>query len=158
MKQQITEADHLEKEWFEEAKKQTIETLPKFINHLMDDYIHDYGTWVKAVAAAMLGTFWVFNDKDGFTGFQVGFIPWMMANEFWGKSAVGRKVIDYDKMLYPQYEFKFQKTISKDVFKRLQEEAKKELSKGYSMSANVKQHMESIVAGVIPFGYTIGED
>lgn len=37
----ITEQDHLEKEWYEEAKKQTLETLPQFMNHMLNDYGHD---------------------------------------------------------------------------------------------------------------------
>lgn len=73
----ITEADHLEKEWMLDAKKQTLETLPEFINHLMNDYEHDYGTIVKATAAAMIATFEACekSEQGGFTGFQVGFIP-----------------------------------------------------------------------------------
>ena len=40
----ITEEMHLEKEWFANAKKQTLETLPAFMNHVLNDYCHDYGT------------------------------------------------------------------------------------------------------------------
>lgn len=152
---QITEEDHLEKEWFEEAKKQTSETLPEFINHLMNDYVHDYGTCIKAVTAAMLGTFWAFNKVEGFTGFQVGFIPWFMMDEFWGESKVGRRVIDYDKMLYPQCKELFDKTIPKDIFRKLQERASKRLSNPDAMAPLVRKHMESIVDGEVPFGYKI---
>lgn len=154
MKQQITEKDHLEKEWFEEASEQTLETLPKFINHLMNDYDHDYGTCVKAVTAAMLGTFWAFDKQEGFTGFQVRFIPWMMINKFWGESEIGRKVIDFDDMLFPQYEDRFRNTISKELFKRLQERASKFIEEG-DLHPDVKKHMESIVAGKVPFGYKL---
>lgn len=35
----ITEEMHIEKEWLEQAKKQTLETLPDFMNHVMNDYI-----------------------------------------------------------------------------------------------------------------------
>lgn len=154
MKQQITEKDHLEKEWLKEANEQTLETLPKFINHLMNDYDHDYGTCVKAVTAAMLGTFWAFDKQEGFTGFQVRFIPWMMMNEFWGKSEIGRKVINFDDMVFPQYEDRFRNTISKEVFKRLQESASKFIEEG-CLHPDVKKHMESIVAGEVPFGYKL---
>lgn len=154
MKQQITEKDHLEKEWLKEANEQTLETLPKFINHLMNDYDHDYGTCVKAVTAAMLGTFWAFDKQEGFTGFQVRFIPWMMMNEFWGKSEIGRKVINFDDMVFPQYEDRFRNTISKEVFKRLQESASKFIEER-CLHPDVKKHMESIVAGEVPFGYKL---
>lgn len=154
MKQQITEKDHLEKEWLEEAHEQTLETLPKFINHLMNDYEHDYGTCVKAVSAAMLGTFWAFDKQEGFTGFQVTFIPWLMMKEFWGKSEVGRKVIDFDDMVFPQYEDRFRNTISKKLFERLQKRASEFIEEG-SLHPDVKKHMESIVAGEVPFGYKL---
>ena len=42
--EKISEEQNLKKIWFEEAKEQTIETLPMFINHIMNDYDHDYGT------------------------------------------------------------------------------------------------------------------
>ena len=44
-KETITEEMHLEKEWFEQAKKvKTVEELTAFVNHLLNDYNHDYGT------------------------------------------------------------------------------------------------------------------
>lgn len=138
----------------EEASEQTLDTLPKFINHLMNDYEHDYGTSVKAVTAAMLGTFWAFDKQEGFTGFQIGFIPWMMMNEFWGESEVGRKVINFDNMVFPQYEDRFRNTISKELFERLQERASKFIEEG-DLHPDVKKHMESIVAGEVPFGYKL---
>lgn len=151
---QITEEDHLEKEWLKEAKNQTLETLPEFINHLAKDYEHDYGTSIKATVAAMLGTFYAFNKIEGFTGFQVGFIPWFMIDEFWGESTVGRKVINFENMLYPQYEEDFDKVISKETFKKLQREAFKLLYED-RMASVVKEHVKSIAAGKVPFGYKI---
>ena len=167
MKQQITEKDHLEKEWLKEAHEQTLETLPKFINHLMNDYEHDYGTCVKAVTAAMIGTFATFNKQEGFTGFQVGFIPWMMMDEFWGESKVGRRVIDFDKMLYPQYDFMYEKTITPKTFARLKEVAQKKIEEAAEALANgdenyvcnnVYRHWKSIAEGNIPFGYKISDE
>lgn len=157
-KKKITEADHLEKEWLEEAKEQTHETLPEFIDHLMNDYEHDYGTCIKAVSAAMLGTFWAFNRQEGFTGFQTSLIPWLLMSEFWGNSEVGRRVIDYDDMLYPQYQNRYEKTITRDQFSKLQKKASERLAAGTPMHPDVKKHMESIVAGTIPFGYKLFEE
>lgn len=133
----------------------------------MNDYIHDYGTCVKAVSAAMLGAFNVFNREEGFTGFQVGFIPWFMMDEFWGESKVGRKVIDFSKMLYPQYDFMFEKTISSKTFKTLQEVAKEKIKEAdealargekFVCAYEVYKHWNDIVNGNIPFGYTISDE
>lgn len=156
-KKKITEEDHLEVEWLKEAKKQTLETLPSFFNHLMDDYVHDYGTIVKAISAAMIGTFYTLNKQEILTGFQVGFIPWIIIDEFRGKSEVGRKIIDFDDMVFPQYEYEFRNTISKGTFKKLQERASRFIEER-DMHPDVKKHMESIVAGKIPFGYKLKND
>ena len=29
-------------QWFQDAAKQTFDTLPEFIRHVMNDYVHDY--------------------------------------------------------------------------------------------------------------------
>lgn len=35
---EVTEQMRPEKEWFEQAGKQALKTLPDFINHVMNDY------------------------------------------------------------------------------------------------------------------------
>lgn len=153
-KKKITEEDHLEVEWSEEAEEQTLETLPSFFNHLINDYVHSYGTIVKAITAAMTGTFYALNKQESLTGFQVSFIPWFIMEEFWGKSEVGRRVIDFDDMVFPQYEDRFRSVISKKTFKKLQERASRFIEEG-NLHPDVKKHMESIVAGEVPFGYKL---
>lgn len=154
----IIEANHLENEWLEQAKTQTLETLSEFINHLMNDYEHDYATSIKATVAAMIATFNACNQSEqgGFTGFQVGFIPWFMMKEFWGESKVGRKVIDFNDMLYPQYAHKFKKTISLETWERLQDKAKKLMKDPIeNFHPDVRLHISKIAAGQIPFRYKV---
>lgn len=154
----ITEENHFENQWFMQAETQILETLPEFINHLINDYEHDYGTIVKATAAAMIATFHACNksEQGGLTGFQAGFIPWFMMDKFWGESKVGRKVIDFEKMLYPQYEFKFEKTISPKIWNKLQEIAKEKMKEPAEMfHPSVREHISKIAAGQVPFGYTV---
>lgn len=157
----ITEADHFENEWLEQAKNQTLETLPQFINHLMNDYEHDYGTSIKATAVAMIATFHVCekSEQGGFTGFQVGFIPWFMIDEFWGNSEVGRKIIDFEHMLYPQYADKFEKTIPSKIWHKLQKVAKEKMKEpAENFHPDVRDHISKIAAGQIPFGYTVKDE
>lgn len=76
---------------------------------------------------------------------------------------VGLKITDYDDMLYPQYENKFEKTIPRDIFESLQKAAKEKLEKDVRPSYPtthplVVEHWQSIVDGKVPFGYTIEED
>lgn len=77
-KQHITESMEVHKEWYAQANEQTIETLPSFINHLMNDYSHDYGTICHAITAGGLATMSAMNNSDqgGITGFQAGEIMW----------------------------------------------------------------------------------
>ena len=160
MKQQIDESMHLEKEWFEQAGKvKTIEEFKTFVNHILNDYEHDYGTACHAVAACALAGAWLGCEKEGLTGFQAGFVMWDFIKG-WIKSGntCGMKLVDYDDMLYPQYEYKFEKTISQDTWNHLQEEAKRQLKESGGAHPEVKAHWQNIAMGIVPFGYQVKED
>lgn len=145
----------------------TTDELAEFVNFISNVPL-DYGTVVYAQCAAMLAAQHVMNEGEqgGITGFQAGFIGWEMVKKFMSVGKCGLSLINWEDMLYPQYENRFNKTISRDLFEGLQAEAKKRLSKadkdesngGYSLHPEVRKHMESIAKGVVPFGYTIRED
>lgn len=162
--EKINEERHLEKEWFKEAKEQTIETLPNFINHVMNDYEHDYGTICHAIAACSLAAAWAANkhEQGDITGFQASFVMWDFIKEWmYGSNQSGLRIVDYDDMLYPQYKDKFDKIISKETFECLQKAAQEsldEVKQGREAHPNVIKHWKSIVAGNVPFGYKIKED
>lgn len=166
--EKINEKQHLEKIWFKEAQEQTIETLPAFINHIMNDYVHDYGTICHAIAACALAAAWGTNhhEQGGITGFQASFVMWDFIKEWeYSGNKTGLKIVDYDNMLYPQYKDKFDKVISKETFKGIQKEAINRLGEYYNTLENeryvhpdVVKHWRSIVAGNVPFGYKIKED
>ena len=106
----ITEEMHLEKEWFANAKKQTLETLPAFMNHVLNDYCHDYGTICHAISACAIAAAWAADgsEQGGITGFQAGFVMWDVIRQWrYSSNKSGLKIIDYDDMLFPQYEYKF---------------------------------------------------
>lgn len=160
MAEYINESMHLEKEWFEQAGKQTIETLPEFIKHLLNDYYHDYGTVCHAIAACALGAAWAGASAEGITGFQAGFVMWDFIRRWnFPNNESGLRILDYDNMLYPQYRYKFEKTIDHERWEKLQEMARKNLEeKGEAVHPDVKAHWESIVAGNVPFGYVVREE
>ena len=167
MSKKINEDMHLEKEWHEEAKKQTLETLPKFIDHLMHDYDHDYGTIVKAMACAMFATFNICNEMDegynGLTGFQASFIPWQIMTElgiFNSKS--GKRIQLFDDLLFPQYEHKFN-CISTEVWEEVQELAKENYKDAEAhnfklVHPSVVEHWKSIIDGKVPFGLKVVDE
>lgn len=162
--EKINEEQHLEKEWFKEAEEQTIETLPAFINHIMNDYEHDYGTICHAISACSLAAAWAVNKhpQGHITGFQAGFVMWDFIKEWkYSSNQTGLRIVDYDDMLYPQYKDKFDKIISNETFECIQKAAKEnldEVKQGREAHPDVIKHWKSIVAGNVPFGYKIKEE
>lgn len=160
-KQKITENDHLENEWYEQAKKQTLDSLPGFMKHVLNDYEHDYGTICKAIAACGAAAMWAANktEQGGITGFQAGYINWEVLRAWGFETNTGAKIINYDNMIYPQYEEYFAKIISQETWNNIQEYAKVRLADNEDyMNPKVRVHMESIIEGNVPFGYKIKED
>lgn len=161
----ITEESGIHKTWMEEAKKQTLRTLPKFLNHLMDDFGHDYGTIVHALSAGMRATMHAMNEhkNGGITGFQASCIGWEMVRELFGQKGPAR-LLFYDHMLYPQYDDKFQKTIPESTWKYLKDEALRHVKEddeavsGLKAHPDVRRHWLSISEGKVPFGHTVVED
>ena len=67
----------------------------------------------------------------------------------------GLKLVDYDDMLYPQYEEKFEKTICKDNFELIQKKAMENLEKSKDAHPAVIAHWRKIANGEVPFGYRV---
>lgn len=171
MKIRITEKDHKEvlEDWKNQAK--SIESVDEFINRLDEVYDHDYGTVVHACYAVMLAAFNKFNKKQGITGFQASCLGWMLAKEFFMLTeGAPARIVDYSRMLYPQNCQRFQKIISNDTWEYLQEQARLMLEENSfflketnleeeiaSAHPDVVAHWQSIVDGVVPFGYTVGD-
>ena len=162
---EITEEMHLEKKWFENAKKQTIETLPAFMDGILNGYKHDYGTICHAISACALAAVWAadHSDQGGITGFQAGFVLWDFIRQWsFPSNRCGLRIVDYDNMLYPQYASLYDKTISQRIWNRIQEAAKKELEVAKKekrfIHSDVVSHWENIINGKVPFGYRVAED
>ena len=150
-------------QWFQDAAKQTFDTLPEFIRHVMNDYVHDYGTVCHAISACAVATAWACNKMEGacggITGFQAGFVMWVFIRHWaYKNNKCGMKLLDYDNLLYPQCGYKFEKTISESVWKTVQEEAKRLLSERDYAHPYVIEHWKSIVDGNLPFGFKIGDE
>lgn len=156
---QITEEQNLHKEWYEEAKNQTLETLPVFISNLVKNYSHDYDTICHAIAAAALAAARTVDKsgEGGITGFQAGCVMWSFIQE-WTQKSQPLRLLDYENLLYPQYEDSF-KTIKKDTWEWLQKEAKRKILENESSelgaTEKVLAHWQSIVDGKIPFGLSL---
>ena len=140
------------------AKRKNIKSFDDLVEFLKEVHNHNtgYGVAPRAIAQAALAVAWYFASEFGITGFQAGFVMWDFIRD-WNRTGnkTGLKLIDYDDMLYPQYDHKFEKTIKRDTWVSIQKEAKKRLEEGGKVHPDVAKHWQSIVDGIPPFGYTI---
>lgn len=161
----ITEADkETLEQWVADAKNVTKDTLPGFIDKVMNGYEHDYGTVCHAIAACAVATAWACNREEGacggITGFQAGAVGWRFLKG-WGSPEVGEtgsRLLNYDNVMFPQYDYMFQPTIPKAVWELLQEKAKKEIEKlDDELQAHpvVLERWRTIAAGVVPAGFEV---
>ncbi|KKM00057.1 hypothetical protein LCGC14_1808240 [marine sediment metagenome] len=154
-----SELDKYRKELYERAKKVTPYNIAGFIQELMEQS-HDYNTCVYATAAAAIAGMSIMADKLGITGFQAGAVMWEYMREAHHIEYPSR-LLTYGDMLYPQYGHKY-KTISKDIWEWLQKEARRKLDEDGAkeepfMVQSVRDHMQTIVDGIVPFGYKVKE-
>ena len=159
--QAITEEMNLHEEWFKQAREvKTVDELAAFVDHMLNGYYHDYGTVCHAVAACALAGAWLGAHSEGITHFQASFVMWDFIRR-WLKpyNVCGLRLTDFDDMLFPQYRYRFEKTISKETWENLQKEAQRLLAdKDRRPSSDVENHWKSIVEGIVPFGYRIKEE
>lgn len=167
-KQKITEEEGVHKAWKEEATTITdFISLCKFLEHITEDYEHDYGTIVHAMEAGMMATFNVMNksSQGGVTGFQASCLGWALMRKMGLVNEGPARIQDFDRLLYPQYAYVFT-TISPKVWEWAQKQAAERLKEhedgtslvGLKASEAVIAHWKSIVAGVVPFGLEVVAD
>lgn len=134
----------------------TFEELVEFLKYVKDNCNCGYGEAPRAMAQASVAVACYLAEEFGITGFQAGFVTWDFIRDWnFRNNKCGLKIVDYDDMLYPQYDDRYDKIISCDVWEALQKEAKKNLEDSGFAHPHVKAHWESIVNGQVPFGYTV---
>ena len=138
---------------------ETFEDLTAFIKDVEEHYNCGYGAAPRAIAQAALAVAWYLSSKFGITGFQAGATMWdFITGWMCLDNKCGLKLVNYDHMLYPQYDYKFEKTISSDAWEALQKQAQENLSSSEFASSTVRAHWRSIFEGNVPFGYTVVDD
>ena len=143
--------------WMKKAHDQTPETLAQFLKDVRDGIPVSYGNIVHKMAISAIATTWAVDhsDQGGITGFQAGCVMWEYI-QFWMSLHHPLSLIDYENMLYPQYEDRFT-SISKETFAWMQKRAREilEENKDHGMHPNVREHMERIIMGQPPFGFRV---
>jgi hypothetical protein len=64
MRQAITEEMNIHQKWYEEARCINMDTLKPFIDRLMNEYNHDYGTICHALSAGAIAAFCAMNKDE----------------------------------------------------------------------------------------------
>lgn len=151
----IKEEDGRHKAWYEEARKQTLETLPEFVKRLATSYQHDYGTICHACAAAAVGAASAVErgPQGGITGFQGSAVMWEFITH-WQRYEGPMRLVRYEQLLYPQ-NLADQHTLSRDTFTWLQQQAKSKLREKGQAHPDVVKHWEALAAGTVPEGYRL---
>lgn len=151
--------------WMEEAKgvsePEGLQTFAeKLIGHCADetgvDFYEDSANSTAALAYAAIE---MMAQQYGLSGFQIGCIMWMLIDKMVIEDHdTGMKLTNYNNMLYPQYEHRFEKTISKECWEAMQKKAAElleEYEKDHIANDDVVEHWRGIVGGKVPFGYKI---
>lgn len=135
----------------------TLEELVELIEEVMIKFNYDYGVAPRSIGAAASVVADYLSGAMGITGFQAGYVMWdFIRNYHMTSNKCGLKLVDYDEMLYPQYQYKFEKVISSSTWGLLQKEAANNLGRsGDYASPEVVEHWQSIVDGKVPFGYVV---
>ena len=144
------------KEQLEKERRdiKSFDDLIAFLQRVKDTCNTGYGTAPRAIAQAALATAWYLASDFGITGFQASFVMWDFVRDWlYPDNECGMKIVNYDNMLYPQYEYQYEKTISKDTFEALQKAARKKLEERKAAHPAVIAHWQSIVDGNVPFAY-----
>ena len=142
----------------EERKNiKTFDDLISFLQNVKENCNTGYGEAPRAIAQAALATAWYLSSEFGITGFQAGCVMWDFLRDWsFSGNKCGLKIVDYDDMLYPQYEYHFtDRILSEEIFELMQKEAKMLLADSEYATENVKAHWQSIVDGNVPFGYVL---
>jgi hypothetical protein len=147
--------------WYRRAKElKTPGELNEFLCFMLTEYQHDYGTIVHACTAAALGSVHVMDrdpDSGGLTGFQASCIMWGFISKFMHLENKPLRLLEFEHLLYPQYDDRF-RTISKETWKWLQDEATKRLVETPNAAPEVVGRWKAIVDGALPAGLVVDSD
>lgn len=147
----MTEKECKEMIYEKSGSVKTLEQFTELLNEIKSQE-WNYDSLVYSASAIMRSALSV--ADLGLSTFQAGFVAWELIGYLMHIKSPA-KIIDFNEMLYPQYEAKFQKTISADVWDYLQNKANEYLDNNTTALTEVIEHWRKIKSGMIPFGYTI---
>ena len=148
----ITEADGVQNEWYEKTRSQTLETLPGFLNHVLDDYSHDHQTIIHAMTAGCMATISAMNThpEGDISASQTSALLGLFIRK-WARIEGPAKIMSWAGLLNPANE-SVAMGIPKDVVAWLSGQATKALEQNKYEGEGQKVHLEKIAKGEMPWG------
>jgi hypothetical protein len=144
--QDMTEQELRETEvGYPKSKEELMEYIDSLLNRT-----HDYGTCVYAMSMSAVAAFNYIAHCIGATGFQASCADLDILRRT--RHIEIFRLIDYENFLYPQYEDNFEKTISADTWKALQDMARKkieEADKEYAKYLKASEQYDIDIAAFI---------
>ncbi len=163
MKKRVTNKEI--EQWYDEAGRVTLKNLNKFLDKILNDYEHDHDTVCYAAVAGITATLWAMDSglQGGIIEHESIAITEELLRYWWyPHNKCGLEIIDFDKMIYPQYRDRYEKTISKYIWDKIQREASNKIKQAEDGEIDpdnyVVQHWVDIVNNKVPFGYRVIED
>jgi len=150
-KKYITEKDGVQNEWYDSARTQTLETLPAFLDHILNDYSHDQQTIVHAITAGSMGTISAMNNHpEGDLGqSQTSALLGMFIRK-WARIEGPAKIMSWAGLLHPANEEQVM-TVPKEVVGWLKDLADKALAEGKYQDENHRAHLAKLASGEMPW-------
>lgn len=120
------------------------EKLCEFLK-LCETYDDNYSGVTVATGQAALAVMEYFAHIFGLTSFQASFVNVEILRGWtYSDSKTSLKIVNYDDMLYPQYAYRFDKTITPSTWEVIQKEARKSLDElgnfGHKVHPSVASH------------------
>ena len=135
---------------FSYKKCNTVEELSQYLKELIE-YKHDYNTSGYAITKALLATEMMIAHQLGTSGFQHGYANISYITETRG-SKTGCAIINFDDLMYPQYDVisKVKGWIdehkkSEYFIKEVKCKIKEDDESGFKAHPNVRDHWEKLV-------------
>lgn len=165
----ITEEQGIHKEWYKRANElRSIGQLAEFLEEITTKYDHDYGTIVHAIAAAAVAAAKVVDRSPagGITGFQASCVEWSFIRHYGvhGEDEL-LAMVDWNRLLFPQYDDRMPRTVQRETFEELQRRAKAKIEEDDGRTEqilkahpDVRARWKLIAGGSLPPGTAIREE
>lgn len=151
-------------QWFATAKNlKNFHEFRDFRKQILYETEHDYATLAHAAGALLIGLAHATANSLDLSPLQSLYAMFDFVKEYrYSSNRCGISIMDYDNFLKPNMDEYFEKSISQDVWERIQAEAQSRLAEienikdGEPMpNEDEINHYKNIAEGKVPYGYVV---